>query len=98
MGSLLKALSARNRAVFMEIQHNWSAFRMQACVFLGAAALFFGSVASAQISPGPLARAHQSLNGDTNCTKCHLVSTKAPTFRCVRSEEHTSELQSLRHL
>ncbi len=39
--------------------------------------------ASAQISPGPLARAHQSLNGSANCTQCHEVSTKAPTFRCI---------------
>ncbi len=39
--------------------------------------------AHAQISPGPLARAHQSLNGDTNCVKCHSVATKVPTFRCL---------------
>ena len=63
---------------------------MQACVFLGATAFFFGSVAGAQISPGPLARAHQSLNGDTNCTKCHLVSTKAPTFRCLECHQEIS--------
>jgi hypothetical protein len=27
--------------------------------------------ARAQISPGPLAKAHQSLSGPTNCSKCH---------------------------
>ena len=39
--------------------------------------------AVAQISPGPLAKAHQSLNGDTNCIKCHEVSTRAPSFKCL---------------
>ena len=37
----------------------------------------------AQISPGPLAQAHQSLSGATNCTKCHQVSTSSPSFRCL---------------
>ncbi len=39
--------------------------------------------ANAQISPGPLSRAHQSLNGDTNCIKCHEISTRAPSFKCL---------------
>jgi hypothetical protein len=48
----------------------------------------------AQISPGPLARAHQSLSGDTNCTKCHEVSTRAPSFRCLECHrEIAAELQ-----
>jgi hypothetical protein len=48
----------------------------------------------AQISPGPLARAHQSLNGSTNCTKCHQISTGAPSFRCVEChKEIAAELQ-----
>jgi hypothetical protein len=36
-----------------------------------------------QISPGPLARAHQSLNGTTNCTSCHEFTRGAPAFRCL---------------
>jgi len=43
--------------------------------------------AAAQISPGPLARAHQSLNGSANCTTCHKLSAGQPTFRCL--ECHT---------
>jgi len=43
--------------------------------------------ANAQISPGPLARAHQSLNGSQNCTTCHKLSAGKPTFRCL--ECHT---------
>jgi hypothetical protein len=50
--------------------------------------------ASAQISPGPLASAHRSLDGSANCTKCHEVSTKSPTFRCVECHrEIADELQ-----
>ena len=43
----------------------------------------FMSAALGQISPGPLARAHQGLSGDSNCTKCHEVSVRTPSFRCL---------------
>ncbi len=43
--------------------------------------------AAGQISPGPLSRAHQSLNGTANCTTCHKLSAGQPTFRCL--ECHT---------
>ena len=50
--------------------------------------------AQAQISPGPLARAHQSLDGAANCIKCHQVSTSNRSFRCVDCHrEIASELQ-----
>jgi hypothetical protein len=39
--------------------------------------------ADAQISPGPLARAHRSLEGDAHCVQCHAVSVKSPSFRCL---------------
>jgi len=39
--------------------------------------------AAAQISPGPLSRAHQSINGMTNCTTCHELSIGQPTFKCL---------------
>ena len=56
--------------------------------------LFVGHPAEAQISPGPLARAHQGLNGSTNCTKCHTTSVSAPTFRCVECHrEIATELE-----
>jgi hypothetical protein len=48
-------------------------------------------LASAQISPGPLARAHQNLSGDTNCIKCHEVSAKSPTFRCVQCHREIAD-------
>src|SRR5271166_3526027 len=36
----------------------------------------------AQISPGPLSRAHQSLTGTTNCTACHKLGSVA-TLKCL---------------
>jgi hypothetical protein len=39
--------------------------------------------ASAQISPGPLSRAHQSLNGAANCTTCHKLAAGQATFKCL---------------
>ena len=51
------------------------------------------SFLNAQISPGPLAKAHQSLTGDTNCTKCHAVSTRAPSFRCLECHQEIATEQ-----
>src|SRR6266849_333846 len=39
--------------------------------------------AVAQISPGALSQAHQSLNGTTNCTTCHKLAAGQATFKCV---------------
>jgi hypothetical protein len=51
-------------------------------------------LANAQISPGPLAKVHQGLNGAANCVKCHEVFSKTPTFRCVEChKEIAAELQ-----
>jgi hypothetical protein len=41
------------------------------------------TLAAAQISPGPLARAHQSLNGAANCTSCHKAGAGEAEFRCL---------------
>ncbi|HKW24785.1 MAG TPA: cytochrome c3 family protein [Terriglobales bacterium] len=37
----------------------------------------------AQISPGPLSRAHQSLSGATQCTSCHKLAAGAASFKCL---------------
>lgn len=42
---------------------------------------------TAQISPGPLSRAHQSLSGPLQCTSCHKLAAGSGIFRC--SECHT---------
>ncbi len=58
------------------------------------ALLLAGVRGGAQISPGPLARAHQGLSGDTNCIKCHEVSTRAPSFKCLECHrEIAGEIQ-----
>jgi hypothetical protein len=39
--------------------------------------------ADGQISPGALSRSHQSINGITGCTSCHVLSTGKPTYKCL---------------
>jgi hypothetical protein len=41
------------------------------------------SSAQAQISPGPLAAAHASLDGPLNCTTCHAGGKQSMTPRCL---------------
>lgn len=37
----------------------------------------------AQISPGPLAKAHSNLEGISNCTKCHVLGDKVSNAKCL---------------
>jgi len=53
-----------------------------ACSTLFLFVALFACPAAAQISPGPLARPHQPLNGATNCTTCHKLGG-TPTFKCM---------------
>ena len=46
--------------------------------------------AFAQISPGPLADAHKSLDSLTKCTACHSVGTGGPQFKCLDCHEGIS--------
>ncbi len=52
-----------------------------ACAMLSI--LWISQPLAAQISPGSLSRAHQSLSGLTQCTTCHELSTGKPTVRCL---------------
>jgi hypothetical protein len=45
--------------------------------------LLSGCPAKAQISPGPLSKAHQSLTGTTQCASCHQFAAKTPIFKCL---------------
>ena len=61
----------------------WSARAAHRGALLGALALlFFVLPARAQISPGPLSRAHQPLSGALQCTSCHKIAGQA-TFKCL---------------
>lgn len=42
-----------------------------------------GGVASGQISPGPLSRAHQQLEGLTKCVSCHEFRTADRKLKCL---------------
>jgi hypothetical protein len=44
--------------------------------------LVLGANVEGQISPGPLSRAHRSLEGATNCTNCHGLGGQK-TFKCL---------------
>ena len=44
---------------------------------------FLSAIAVAQISPGPLSRAHKELDGATQCTTCHKLGGGKPTFKCL---------------
>ena len=55
--------------------------------------------AGAQLSPGPLSRAHRSLNGPSGCLQCHEVSTHSPKFKCLDCHrEIAAQLQLRRGL
>ena len=57
-------------------------------------ALALPAAATAQISPGPLARAHQSLEGATQCTKCHGSSAAAMPQLCLSCHKEISWLMA----
>jgi len=72
---------------------------MDARILLGSIALVLScsTTVSAQISPGPLSKAHQQLEGVTNCVTCHNFRAGARALKCLdchaeikrRINEHT---------
>src|SRR5262249_44818585 len=56
---------------------------LRAALLAAGALALLVAPARAQVSPGPLARPHQSLNGTTNCTQCHEFTRGEPAFRCT---------------
>lgn len=54
--------------------------------------VFFGVPAKAQISPGPLSKAHQSLTGTTQCASCHQFAATTPTFKCLDCHKEIARL------
>jgi hypothetical protein len=54
----------------------------------GAAKLAFllfatGGSLVGQVSPGPLSKAHQSLDGTLKCGSCHVFGTGSPKLKCL---------------
>jgi len=64
-------------------------------LWLGFLLLVLGGagVLHAQISPGALAKAHQSISGMTQCTSCHRFATAGGGLKCL--ECHTEINQRL---
>ena len=63
----------------------WRTRTVRVAVSLGfylACLLALRTASSAQISPGPLSRPHQSLNGSTNCASCHKFGGQA-ALKCL---------------
>jgi hypothetical protein len=52
-------------------------------LFLALGLALFVAISAAQISPGPLARAHKDLDGATHCTTCHKLAGGESTFKCL---------------
>lgn len=48
---------------------------------------------AAQISPGPLARPHQSLEGASNCVKCHGLNREPMSVMCVSCHKDIGALE-----
>ena len=53
--------------------------------------------ARAQISPGPLSKAHQSLTGTTQCASCHQFGTSTPTFKCLDCHKEVTQRLAANH-
>ena len=54
---------------------------------VGILLVLYAGISAAQISPGPLAKPHKSLEGTTQCTSCHKFGAGEATFKCL--ECHT---------
>jgi hypothetical protein len=60
----------------------WTAGGFTISAFLLCLLAVFSRTTQAQISPGPLARPHQFLDGAIHCTECHKLGGKSE-FKCI---------------
>lgn len=68
-------------------------------LLLVALVVCFSFPAAAQISPGPLAKAHQGLSGAADCIQCHQVAVQTPSFKCLDCHrEIANEIQQSKGL
>ncbi len=64
---------------------------------LSAVALSLSSSAHAQISPGPLSKAHSSLNGTSQCNSCHQFGASTPTYKCLECHKEVAQDLTAKH-
>ncbi|HXC32450.1 MAG TPA: cytochrome c3 family protein [Verrucomicrobiae bacterium] len=69
-----------------------SALRLFGALLALGAWLCAAGGAQAQISPGPLSKAHQSLDGSTQCNSCHQFGASTPTFKCLECHKEIAGL------
>ena len=67
------------------------ALRLLASLLFLSGFLFMAAGARAQISPGALSKAHQSLNGSTQCNTCHQFGASTPTFKCLECHKEIAD-------
>ena len=58
--------------------------------------LLVTGAAHAQMSPGPLSKAHQSMEGGTQCATCHQFGTSTPTFKCLDCHKEIAQRLTVR--
>lgn len=64
------------------------------CLLLVSAFISFTNFSFAQISPGELSNAHKSLEGMSNCTKCHVLGEKVNNSKCLDCHKAVQNLIS----
>jgi len=66
-------------------------------LLLAALTFFHASPCFAQISPGPLSKAHSSLTGTSQCNSCHVFGASTPTFKCLDCHKEIAEALANKH-
>lgn len=66
------------------------------CFYL-ALILLMPALVQAQISPGPLSKAHQFLSGTTQCASCHQFGASTPTFKCLDCHKEVAQRLTAKH-
>jgi hypothetical protein len=79
------------------VWHRWQPSRTSSFVVVLLGILFLSCTARAQISPGPLSKAHESLAGTTQCASCHQFGTSTPTFKCLDCHKEVAQRLAAKH-
>ena len=86
------------KAAELRVSRRLPRFRLHfACFLLLAVVSFAGAFAKAQISPGPLSKAHQELNGTAKCASCHQFGASSPTFKCLECHKEVARALTQNH-
>jgi hypothetical protein len=67
------------------------------CLWVAGILLLLAIPSQAQISPGPLSKAHSSLSGTTQCSSCHVFGANTPTFKCLDCHREVAEALANKH-